>query len=160
MSKDIVQVGTLFRGRTTEQVEIVKSAGEAVEAEQNIKPTDLFALDPEILEVAKNFPEAALLQSFKQLENVILRIRDKLPDDKPHRNLNEVLQQLNEKKYVSANVIVLFKQLRKATNVATYGKDEHELSPNEALELIRQIWLLKDLLERIFQQLPRPSKRV
>ena len=78
-----------------EQVAAVRDAGELVEAEEGIQPPDVIALDPAILQLAKTFPEAALVQAFKELEGVILQIRARLPDDKPHRTLNEVLKALD-----------------------------------------------------------------
>src|SRR5262249_51447882 len=110
--------------------------------------------------LAKNFPEAAFLQSFKQLESVILQIRSRLPDDRPHRNLNEVLQQLLVKEYISSSVVELFNQLRKARNAAAHGKGEEGLSPGEALELIRQTSLLEDLLKQVLVKLPEPNHKI
>jgi hypothetical protein len=90
---------------------------------------------------------------------VILQIRSRLPDDKPHRNLNEVLQQLCAKNYISASVIELFLQLRKARNAAAHESEE-ELSSGEAIELIRQVKLLEDLLKKVLDQIPVPSRRI
>ena len=143
-----------------ERVESVRTAGELVEAEQKVPLPAASKIDSAILELAKNFPEAAFLQSFKQLEAVILQIRSRLPDDKPHRNLNEVLQQLLAKEYISSSVVELFNQLRRARNEAAHGKGEEGLSPGEALELIRQTSLLEDLLKQVMAKLPVANHRV
>jgi hypothetical protein len=140
-----------------EQVESVRTAGEIVEAEQKVSLPEASKIDPAILELAKSFPEAAFLQSCYHIESVLLQIRSRLPDDKPHRNLNEVLQQLLVQEYISSSVIELFNQLRKARNAAAHG--EEGLSPGEALELIRQTSLLEDLLKQVMVKLPAPNHK-
>lgn len=136
-----------------EQVEIVRSAGQVVEAEQVVNPLSV-ELEPATLQLAKRFPVAAFTQSFKQLEGQILRIRSRMPEGNPHRGLLEVLQQLHAKDYISSSVVELFLQLRKARNAAMHGKDEEKLSPGEAVELIQQVKLLEDLLRRASTKLP------
>lgn len=53
-------------------------AGEAVELEQKDEPREATVLGPELINLAQSFPEAAVLQSFKSLEAVLLRIRQRL----------------------------------------------------------------------------------
>src|SRR5437660_1641891 len=78
----------------SEQVAAVRDAGEVVEAEQNVPPPDINSLDPTIVQLAKAYPDVALVQVFKELEKTILEIRSCLPDNKPHRTLTEVLKAL------------------------------------------------------------------
>src|SRR5882762_194412 len=56
----------------SDQVREVQKAGEAVELEQRDEPRGVTALDPELINLAQSFPEAAVLQSFKSLESVLL----------------------------------------------------------------------------------------
>jgi hypothetical protein len=49
-----------------DQFAAVRDAGELVEAEEGTQPPDVIALDPAILQLAKTFPEAALVQAFKE----------------------------------------------------------------------------------------------
>jgi len=143
-----------------EQVKEVQKAGEAVELEQADEPRDAIVIDPELVLLAKSFPEAAVLQSFKGLEAVLLRIRQRLPDDKPHRNLNEVLKALADDSQISQNVITLFQSLRKARNTAAHAKDGESMAPGEAIELIGQMKNLQDLLETVLNKLPPKSDRI
>lgn len=143
-----------------EQVKEVQKAGEAVELEQAGEPRDVTVLDPGLINLAKSFPEAAVLQSFKGVEAVLLRIRQRLPDDKPHRNLNEVLKALADDSQISQNVITLFQSLRQARNTAAHAKDEKSMAPGEAIELIGQMKNLQDLLETVLKKLPPMNKRI
>jgi hypothetical protein len=143
-----------------DQVRLVLKAGEAVELEQKDEPREVTALDPELINLAQTFPEAAVLQSFKELEAVLLRIRQRLPDDKPHRNLNEVLKALADDNQISQSAISLFQSLRQARNTAGHGKSGEKLTQGEAVELINQMKNLQDLLETVLNNLPPKSNRV
>jgi hypothetical protein len=144
----------------SDQVKEVQKAGEVVELEQGEVPAQVIALDPELTKLAQSFPEAAVLQAFKELEAVLLRIRQRLPDDKPHRNLNEVLKALADDSQISQNVIVLFQRLRQARNTAAHSRDAEKMVPGEAIELIGQIKNLQDLLETVLGKLPPRSNRI
>lgn len=143
----------------SERVEAVRDQAEKVEVEQaEISPaesSDEITLDPATLQLAKTFPEAAVLQAYKELEGVVLQIRARLPDDKPHRNLNEVLKYLFDQKFISASVVTLFQRLREARNTVAHTSDE-KITTGEALELVRQCKLLITLLWSITGQLPNP----
>src|ERR1039457_7099404 len=52
----------------SEKVEEAVDAGEVVQAEKGLVAPDVIGLDPTLLQLAKTFPEAALIQSFKELE--------------------------------------------------------------------------------------------
>jgi hypothetical protein len=144
----------------SDQVREVQKAGEAVELEQKDDPREVTALDPALVTLAQSFPEAAVLQSFKGLEAVLLRIRQRLPDDKPHRNLNEVLKALADDNQISQSVIGLFQSLRQARNTAAHEKGGEKLTQGEAVELISQIMSLQDLLETVLNKLPPKSDRI
>jgi hypothetical protein len=135
-------------------------AGEVVQAEKGIVAPDVTGLDPTLLQLAKSFPEAALIQSFKELEALILQIRERMPDARPYRNLYEVLKALEKLQYIPSSAVALFQSLREARNAAAHGKGEEELSSSEALELVRQIKLLQEVLRPVLDQLPRNSTRI
>lgn len=142
----------------SEQVEKAVTVGQEVEAEQNSAPAGALILDPALLELAKNFPAAAFLQAFKQLEATILKIRGRLTD-RPHRTLNEVMHQLKLKGHISASVEALYLQLRKVRNSAAHA-EQGEMSSGEAVELMSQTKLLDDLLNSVLEQLPPPSNKI
>jgi len=144
----------------SEKVEEAVDAGEVVEAEKGLVAPDVIGLDPTLLQLAKSFPEAALIQAFKELEALILKIRAKMPDDRPARNLSEVLKALEKQQFIPMSAVALFQSLREARNAAAHGKGEEELSSSEALDLIRQIKLLQEVLNPVLDQLPQKSQRV
>jgi hypothetical protein len=144
----------------SEKVEEAVDAGEVVQVEQGLIAPDVIGLDPTLLQLAKSFPEAALIQSFKELEALILQIRERVPDARPSRNLYEVLKALEKQQFIPQSAVTLFQSLREARNAAAHGKGEEELSSSEALDLIRQIKLLQEVLKRVLDQLPPKSTSI
>jgi hypothetical protein len=144
----------------SEKVEEAVDAGEVVQVEKGLIAPDVIGLDPTLLQLAKSFPEAALTQSFKELEALILQIRERMPDARPSRNLYEVLKALEKQKFIPQSAVTLFQSLREARNVAAHGKGEEALSSSEALDLIRQIKLLQEVLRQALDQLPKNSTRI
>ncbi len=136
----------------SEQIEHVREVAEQVAAEQTTNKSTHLELDSTILELTKRFPEAAVIEAFKQLEAVLLQIRAQIPEGRPNRTLNEVLQQLQDKGYVSGSVVELFLQLRKAKNAVAKNKEEGGVPPGEALELVRQIKSLEGLLQQVLEK--------
>jgi len=144
----------------SEKVEEALDAGEVVQVEKGLVAPDVIGLDPTLLQLARSFPEAALIQSFKELEALILKIRARIPDDRPSRNLYEVLKALEKLQFIPQSAVTLFQSLREARNAAAHGKGEQELTSSEALDLIRQIKLLQEVLSPVLDQLPQKSTRI
>lgn len=140
-----------------QQVERAISAAERVEDEKGVAAPDVIGLDPRLLDLAQSFPEAAVLQSFKEIESVLLQIRTLLPDGRPHRNLTEVMKVLLDKKYISGSEMALFQSLREARNAAAHKKAADKLTPSESVQLIRQMKLLEQLLVQVANQLLNPQ---
>jgi hypothetical protein len=139
--------------KLSQQVERVREQAEKVEAEQSLETPSITTLDPRTLRLAQEFPEAAVLEAYKELEAVLLQIRPKLKDGKPFRNPTEVLMRLQAEKYVSDNLIELFDSLRRARNAAAHAPKDQGLTPGEAIELVRQAKYLTELLIRIQEKL-------
>jgi hypothetical protein len=146
--------------KMAEKVEEAIDAGEVVQAEKGLAAPDVVRLDPSFLQLVRSFPEAALIQSFKELEALILKIRERMPDDRPFRNLYEVLKALEKLQFIPLSAVVLFQSLREARNAAAHGKGEAEISSSEALDLIQQIKLLQEVLRPVLDQLPKKSTRI
>jgi hypothetical protein len=142
----------------SDQVKEIQEVGEAVELEKKDEPREISVIDPGLMNLAQSFPEAAVLQSFKSVEAVLLTIRQRLPDDKPHRNLNEVLKALADDNQISQTVVTLFQSLRQARNTAAHGSGK--LTQGEAVELISQMKNLQNLLEAVLKKLPPKSDRI
>jgi hypothetical protein len=144
--------------KLAKQVEQVRNQAEIVEAEQQIEPPDIVLLDPRTMQLAEQFPEAALLESFKELEGVLLQIRMRLPDRKPYRNISEVVNYLADKQFITTSTAELFQRLREARNSAAHAKGDNRLTPGEAIELIRQAKLLIAVLINASDRLPPSLK--
>src|SRR5947199_6134738 len=74
-----------------DQIDKARDEAEIVQSEQSTPPSSAIQLDPATVELARASPAMAVLRSFKEVEALLLAIRSQLPDNKPHRNLNEVL---------------------------------------------------------------------
>jgi hypothetical protein len=135
-----------------DQVENVEKAGLAVEMEQVDALPDA-KLDPSLAHLIKSFPEMAILQQFKAVERTLLMIRKVLPDDKPHRNLNEVINKLAEQKLISENVAILFQRVRLARNTIAHANEAEKMAQGEAIELVGQIRTLQTIFDRVYQEL-------
>ncbi|NPU13839.1 hypothetical protein HL666_24040 [Bradyrhizobium sp. 83002] len=137
------------------QVQEVQRAGEAVELEQGgaLASTMNDHLDPTLAQLAKTFPEAAVLQEYKTVERILLQIREILPDKRPHRTLNEVLNKLADQGFVSETVVTLFQSVRQARNMAAHATDDRNMTSGEAIELIGQIKTLQNILDRVLEQI-------
>lgn len=135
------------------QVQEVQRVGEAVELEQGGLAAEKEPLDPTLMQLVQSFPEAAVLQEYRSVERLLLQIRDKLPDGRPHRNLNEVLNRLASLGMVSDTVVTLFQSVRQARNTAAHAKQGYKMTSGEAIELIGQTKTLQTVLERVLQEL-------
>lgn len=61
-----------------EKVEEAVEAGKVVETEKGVLAPDLAGIEPTLLQLAKSSPEAAVVQTFKDLERQILGFRQRL----------------------------------------------------------------------------------
>jgi hypothetical protein len=140
-----------------DQIDKARDEAEIVQSEQTALPSSATQLDHATVELARASPAMAVLQSFKEVEALLLVIRSQLPDNKPHRNLNEVLGYLKGRDLISESVVSLFQRLRKATKSATHAAQE-SLTPGETFELIAQSRLLLEVLKTAQGRLAmRPS---
>lgn len=130
-----------------EQVAAARDSADAVHGEQSGQSTPA-KLDPALTELAKSFPEAAVLQAYKELERVLQQIKSRLTD-RPHRTSMEVVQALHEKGEISQNVVRLFENLRQAKNSAARASGDAPLTRGQAIELAEQTKMLTELFQRI-----------
>jgi len=79
-------------GVSLEVAALIDKSGEKLENSATAQANAVQARRPDY-NLAEVFPEAAILNAYQDLSKVLLEIRDKLPDDKPHRNLIEDLRQ-------------------------------------------------------------------
>ena len=136
-----------------EQVAAARNSAAAVHGEQSGQSTPT-KLDPAFMELAKSFPEAAVLHAYKELERVLQQIKFRLSSDRPHRTSVEVVQALYEKGEISQNVVRLFEDLRQAKNSAAHARGDGAVTPGEAIELAEQAKMLTELFQTILDRTP------
>jgi hypothetical protein len=140
-----------------DQIDRARDQAEIVQSEQVGLSSSSTQLDAATIELARASPAMAVLQSFKEVEALLLAIRSQLPDNKPHRNLNEVLGYLKAQGLISESVVSLFQRVRKATKSVAHTAEE-SLTPGETFELIGQSRLLLEVLKTAQQRLSvKPS---
>ncbi len=106
----------------------------------------------ESLQLAKAFPEAAVLEAFKEVESLLIKIRSRLPGTSA-RSLNIVIQRLLDMNYIDENAYELFQNLREARNAAAHARTANGITPGEALEYQYRAGLMKELLQNTLFQL-------
>lgn len=135
-----------------DEIDRARDQAERVQAEQSGPAIATQPLDQATVELAKSSPPLAVLQSFKEVEAVLLAIRAILPDNKPHRNLNEVLAYLRSHEMITESVVALFQRLRKTTKAVSHAA-ENTLTQGETYELIGQSRLLTDVFKAVQSKL-------
>ena len=132
----------------------IEELSERAEVIERRSEPDSIALDPRILRLAEEFPEAAVLEAYAALENELLNIRSRLPDNKPHRNINEVLKYLADHNLISGNVSALVRSVRELRKSLVHtDTTQRTMTRSAAVELIRQIQSLKVLFEDVGSRL-------
>lgn len=112
-------------------------------------------LEEAYLNFAYSFPEAAVMQSFIELEKFIMAKRDVwgavLGDTARHPN--RVVDALASHEYVEPSWVKQFNRLRRIRNYAAHGLEGNKVSPGEAIEFREMCRQLTDRLDRAFQQM-------
>ena len=128
--------------------ETLSVAGDAAQSRLQTPPND------KILELAKTFPEAAILEAYKDVERVIFQLET---DDEKRggQNPTEIVMTLFSMGFISDEVVNLFKRVRSVRNAAVHvtGKT---ITPGEALEY-RALCL--DLIQSLGEGFSKLEKR-
>jgi len=139
----------------SERVAAARDAADEVRGEQN-ESTEASGLDTTMLKMAKTFPEAAVVQAYRELERVAHRLKARLGDQNPQQTYG-IIQTLRDKGEITDSVVKLFERLREAKNTAAHAKGNDALTPAEAVELVEQSQMLTELLQRILRRMS-PAK--
>lgn len=91
------------------------------------QPNDLY------LKLAQDFPEAAIMTAFQEVEQAIIEHKDKFPDIKGY-NLGAFVTQLARAELLSPEIVDQFKRVRNLRNIAAHSKGPNNISAGEALE--------------------------
>jgi hypothetical protein len=90
------------------------------------------AEDP-YLRLVQVSPEAAILQSFKEVEASILENRNELPNVRGN-NLLEFVQALHRAGAIDSPLVEQFERVRKLRNIAAHAREPLAITTGEALE--------------------------
>lgn len=113
---------------------------------ENPSPNVQVEIGPHRLELAERFPEAAVIESYKSVEALLLEARSLL-DLPPRSNLLTVVRRLVEKGDLDGETEVLFRTLQVARNAAAHaGNQGTRISPGEAIDFMEQASFFQGLL--------------
>jgi hypothetical protein len=136
---------------STEEAEEA-ALGMAGQAERRATPDRAF------LELAKNFPSAAILQSWKDVEAILQQIRERLPGMQSRHKFDSVVRRLVDQKLIDASAEKLYQSLRQARNTAVHASDSVNIPQGEVLEYRDRVSTLSSLLQGALDRLPpRPA---
>jgi hypothetical protein len=107
----------------------------------------VFFLDKDKLELAQRFPEAAILDAYREVEQVLLEIREQL--DLPTRsNLRSVVRRLVELRYIEAETEPFFVNFQRARNATAHSTNTTDpVTPGGATEYLGQARLLLTIFQ-------------
>ena len=88
--------------------------------------------DDGYLVLARTFPEAAVMEAFKEIDGVIMEYWDRMPGDK--KVWMDALRPLLNEKLVSQEDIDFFHRLRLMRNTAVHARHQQRVTPAEAVE--------------------------
>ena len=133
------------------KAKFVKALDEA-RAEKELVAVESGPLDQKVsevdarrLELANRFPEAAVMEAYKDVEALVLELRDAL-DLPPRTNFRRVVSRLVEQGLVAHEVQLLFENLQQARNASAHAGSANRITPGEALEYMAQAEFLVSLL--------------
>lgn len=118
-----------------------------------VLPTSDQGADPEAqyLQLAAMFPEAAILQSYQQIERIVDDYAKKFVI--PARTPRDVVNFLTQQEAIDPAAADVFNRLRTLRNEAAHGGSSLQLSLDEAIEYRALCRLLADALGAAFKKL-------
>jgi hypothetical protein len=109
------------------------------------------------LELARDFPEASVMESFKEVEAALLRFKEKFPALRG--GLIELVNALFQAQLIDQPTVSLFSRLRELRNLAAHGGSAvNKITPGEALEFAAQAHVLIETLKRAYETYEDPEE--
>jgi len=143
------------RAKFKEQLESSRDKAEEVASESHSGYLEKEPpLDDAFLELAKKLPEAAVSEAWKEVEQMLLEIREHLLGTNSRQNLNSVVRRLREQQFIDGAAEGLYLNLRQARNTAVHATEKASITPGEAVEYRRQVRVLVELFRRVLARLP------
>jgi hypothetical protein len=141
-----------------EALEKGRQEAEIVATERDLPAQPVYLLEERKLELAHKYPEAAIMEAYKEVEQVLLRVRDRL-DLHSRANLRTVVRRLVELQLIDSEVEPFFISFRNARNAAVHPVAENAVSPAGALEYLGQARLLTSIFTDALARLTRADGR-
>lgn len=118
------------------------------------RPLDRKVLMPDErrLELANRFPEAAVMEAYKDVESVLLDLRSRL-DLPPRTNLRGVVRRLVERGVLAQDVQPLFDSVQQARNASAHAGNANRITRGEAIEYMAQAEFLVALFKTALTRL-------
>ena len=136
----------------SEVLEKGREERELVAADHPAAEANAVQFDDLTLKLANEFPEAAIMQAYKDVEGVLLEIRRRL-DLAPRSNLRSIVRRLVEKEIIGPEVEPLMARFQQARNAAVHAESEGRVTPGQALEYIAQARFLSSLFSNAMDRL-------
>jgi hypothetical protein len=121
------------------------------ESSEPAEPTPIQATE---LQLAQQFPAAAIFEAYAQIDALTRQIRQRLPDReaRPHRAPSDAIAAARRMGYLTDSAEVLYKRLTVARNLVAHGKDD--ASAASAVEYWQQSKVLETALRDALAKLP------
>jgi hypothetical protein len=140
----------------------LENAGEkAAEIESEagmVAPTPLRP-DDSFTYLAKNFPQAAIIEEFKEIEEIALEVGEALGLAPRAGRIDIPVQRLLDLGLIDDNAYDLFISLRRARNAAAHSRVTIGIESVDALEYRQNAELMKQILERALGKLREKNLR-
>lgn len=141
-----------IKAEFSQTLDKVESEKEIVTSQSIITLEASIPKSTDMLELAEIHPEAAVIESYKNVESILIEIRSRLGIP-AKSNLNSVINRMLQLKLIDISVSNMFRNFRYARNLASHAGANDRISPSAAIEFINQsrflISILKEALSRI-----------
>lgn len=102
----------------------------------------------ELLQLANKSPEAVILESYREIEEVIIKYFEQLPETIRSSNPLQLIDDLFNRGFLNKDARELFEKLRTSRNSAAHASQKARVTPGEAIEYREHARLFADLLEK------------
>ncbi len=135
-----------------EEIEVKGDVSKPVieEADENLSD------DEKYLRLARDYPEAAILYAFKEVEETLLEYHDLFPKAKK-RNLNSIVTGLLNVGVISDSIVGMFHAVQDTRNTAVHAK-AGAISTGSAIEYRRLCKILASELRDAISKLPQITR--
>jgi hypothetical protein len=148
-----VTIPAVGKARFVKLLEEGRTERELVATKAILDVQQTFSANSRRLQLAEHFPEASIIEAYKEVEGALLELRDRL-SLAPRTNLISVVRALSERGLVGWGVQELFRSFQKARNASAHAGIGAEITSGQALEYMSQAGFLQAIFEDALNKLP------